>query len=43
MRAASVLRQKNRPSETSVEELQSDKDQLQSECAAAQLKLQQLQ
>lgn len=43
VRAASVLRQKNRPSEINVEDLQSEKDQLQSECAAAQLKLQQLQ
>lgn len=38
-----MLRQKKRPSEVSVEDLQSEKEQLQSECAAAQLKLQQLQ
>lgn len=43
MRATSVLRQKNRPPEASVNELQSEKDQLQSDCEAAQLKVQHLQ
>nr|XP_045581790.1 GRIP and coiled-coil domain-containing protein 2-like isoform X2 [Procambarus clarkii] len=43
VRATSVLRQKNRPPEINVSELQSEKDQLQTDCEAAQLKVQQLQ
>lgn len=43
VRAASVLRQKNRPPEASLNELQSEKYQLQADFEAAQLKVQQLQ
>ncbi|XP_042209950.1 GRIP and coiled-coil domain-containing protein 2-like isoform X2 [Homarus americanus] len=43
VRATSVLRQKNRPPEVNVNELQSEKDQLQADCEATQLKVQQIQ
>ncbi|XP_069938948.1 GRIP and coiled-coil domain-containing protein 2-like isoform X2 [Cherax quadricarinatus] len=43
VRAASVLRQKSRPPDVNINELQSEKEELQADCEVAQLKVQQLQ
>ncbi|XP_076035452.1 GRIP and coiled-coil domain containing 185 kDa isoform X3 [Oratosquilla oratoria] len=43
VRAHSVLRQKSKPQELNIDEVKAEKEQLQSECEAARLKIQQLQ